>query len=173
MGAMKKCDEDKAGMALELGLNMFADGNPILSDLVRQLLISAYTRCDRDLFAEILDAHLKDRRKTLVSRLDLTGNITFAQAPVMRGPAYDKSSVGGAKNGQAALTQGEQEAPKWEGTKIVKTATKKYGQFGSGGRRDQLKALEPERQKPQPLKELRKMPAFQSGVQKLAAPRTG
>ena len=60
----------------------------------------------------------------------------------MRGPAYDKSSVGGAKNGQAALTQGEQEAPKWEGTKIVKTATKKYGQFGSGGRRDQLKALE-------------------------------
>ena len=57
--AMKKCDEDKPGMALELGMNMFADGNPILSDLVRQLLISAYTRCDRDLFAEILDAHLK------------------------------------------------------------------------------------------------------------------
>ena len=62
--AMKKCDEDKPGMALELGMNMFADGNPILSDLVRQLLISAYTRCDRDLFAEILDAHLKVSLKT-------------------------------------------------------------------------------------------------------------
>ena len=83
--------------------------------------------------------NFEDRRKTLVSRLDLTGNITFAQAPVMRGPAYDKTGVGAANNGVAAITQGDEEKPKWEGTKIVKSGTKKYGQFGSGGRRDQLR----------------------------------
>ena len=52
--AMKECDDDSPGMALELGLNFFADGNPVLSDLIRQLLISAYTRSNRDLFAEII-----------------------------------------------------------------------------------------------------------------------
>ena len=35
--------------------------------MLRQLLISAYTRLnDRDLYAEILDAHLKDRRKVIL-----------------------------------------------------------------------------------------------------------
>ena len=57
----------------------------------------------------------------------------------MRGPAYDKSGVGAANNGVGAITQGDEEKPKWEGTKIVKSGTKKYGQFGSGGRRDQLR----------------------------------
>ena len=151
--AMKECDDDKPGMALELGMNMFADGNPALSDLVRQLLISAYTRCERDLFAEILDSHLKDRRKTLVSRLDLTGTITFAQAPVMRGPAYDKTGVS-ANTGNLAITvSGEEEKPKWEGTKIVREGVKKYGQFGSGGRRDAVKAEEARKAKLQAAKE--------------------
>ena len=77
---MKECDGGNPGMALEVGLSLFADGSPCLADLTRsvlfkncmflqiafsQLLVSAYTRCDRDLFAEIIDAHLKDRRKTL------------------------------------------------------------------------------------------------------------
>ena len=140
--AMKLCDDNKPGMALELGMNMFADGNPALGDLVRQLLISAYTRCERDLFAEILDAHLKDRRKTIVSRLDLTGTITFAQSPMMRGPAYDKTAVGAAVTGggAAAITEaGEKVTPKWEGTKVVREGVKRYGQFGSGGRRDAVK----------------------------------
>ena len=57
----------------------------------------------------------------------------------MRGPAYDKTGVGAANNGVGAITQGDEEKPKWEGTKIVKSGTKKYGQFGSGGRRDQLR----------------------------------
>ena len=36
--------------------------------MLRQLLISAYTRLDdRDLYAEILDAHLRDRRKEIGS----------------------------------------------------------------------------------------------------------
>ena len=80
--AMKECDAGNPGMALEVGLSLFADGSPCLADLTRsvlfkncmfsqivfsQLLVSAYTRCDRDLFAEIIDAHLKDRRKTLGS----------------------------------------------------------------------------------------------------------
>ena len=64
--------------------------------MVRQLLISAYTRLnERDLFAEILDVHLRDRRKTMVSRLDLHGQITFGESSIlMRGPAFDKSAVG-------------------------------------------------------------------------------
>ena len=39
------------------------------------------------------------------------------------------------------LTEGgeEEKKPKWEGTKIVKGATKRFGTFGSGGRRDALK----------------------------------
>ena len=62
--------------------------------MVRQLLISSYTRLDdRDLFAEILDVHLRDRRKTMVSRLDLHGQITFGNTAIMRGPAYDKECL--------------------------------------------------------------------------------
>lgn len=146
--AMKECDDDSPGMALELGLNFFADGNPVLSDLIRQLLISAYTRSNRDLFAEIIDVHLKDRRKTLVSRLDLTGTITFAQAPMMRGPAYDKSAVGvNLPGSHHAITEKPAE-PKWEGVKVVRDGPiKRYGQFGSGGRRDALKAAEAKKAK--------------------------
>ena len=120
--------------------------------MVRQLLISSYTRLDdRDLFAEILDVHLKDRRKTMVSRLDLHGQITFGDTAVMRGPAYDKTAVGEVSNDQKMITAdplAEQKAleeakkPKWEGTKIVKSSNKKFGTFGSGGRRDALKAAE-------------------------------
>ena len=73
--------------------------------MVRQLLISSYTRLDdRDLFAEILDVHLKDRRKTMVSRLDLHGQITFGDTAVMRGPAYDKTAVGEVSNDQKMIT---------------------------------------------------------------------
>ena len=76
--AMKQVDDGRPGMALELGMNFFSDGNPALNvsfismlqierifkEMLRQLLISAYTRLDdRDLYAEILDAHLRDRRK--------------------------------------------------------------------------------------------------------------
>ena len=160
---MKESDDDRPGMALELGLNMFADGNPSMSDLVRQLLISAYTRCDRDLFAEILDAHLKDRRKTLVSRLDLTGTITFAQAPVMRGPAYDKTAVAAVTPANAITETGEPEKPKWEGTKIVRQGVKKYGQFGSGGRRDAVQADEAKKAKLYAAKEKAKKTASKWG----------
>lgn len=88
--AMKKCDEDKPGMALELGMNIFADGNPILSDLVRQLLISAYTRCDRDLFAEILDAHLKVNSPT--KSLFNVGQILKSQVFNVTKLFFDKQS---------------------------------------------------------------------------------
>ena len=110
-------------------------------------------RRHRDLFAEILDSHLKDRRKTLVSRLDLTGTITFAQAPVMRGPAYDKTAVGSTLGNAAITAAGEEEKPKWEGTKIVRSGGKKYGQFGSGGRRDAVIADEARKARIHDLKE--------------------
>ena len=42
----------------------------MFKEMLRQLLISAYTRLnDRDLYAEILDAHLKDRRKVILINL--------------------------------------------------------------------------------------------------------
>merc|ERR1719197_2238619 len=135
-------------------MNFFANGNPVLNDMVRQLLISAYTRLnERDLFAEILDVHLRDRRKTMVSRLDLHGQITFGESSIlMRGPAFDKSAVGEVVQDEKTVIPGAEpeplaiealkKQPKWEGTKIVKTSKKTFGTFGSGGRRDALKAAE-------------------------------
>jgi len=159
--AMKECDAGNPGMALEVGLSLFADGSPCLADLTRQLLVSAYTRCDRDLFAEIIDAHLKDRRKTLVSRLDLVGGITFASVPTMTGPAYDKTAVGeepkelSVQDRLEMIKAGVNEPakPKWEGTKIVKTGTKKFGGFGSGGRRDAMMLAKARKAKEEKLKQ--------------------
>ena len=111
--------------------------------MLRQLLISAYTRLDdRDLYAEILDAHLRDRRKTMVSRLDLHGQITFGDTALQLGPAFDKSEVSKTDSSVPEQKMIEPNKPKWEGTKIVKSSSKKFGTFGSGGRRDALKAAQ-------------------------------
>lgn len=110
--------------------------------MLRQLLISAYTRLDdRDLYAEILDAHLRDRRKTMVSRLDLHGQITFGDTALQLGPAFDKTEVS-KTDAVPEQKMIEPNKPKWEGTKIVKSSSKKFGTFGSGGRRDALKAAQ-------------------------------
>ena len=78
----------------------------------------------------------------MVSRLDLHGQITFGDTALQLGPAFDRSGVGETIIKEATLEEKkiiEPAKPKWEGTKIVKSSSKKFGTFGSGGRRDALK----------------------------------
>lgn len=78
----------------------------------------------------------------MVSRLDLHGQITFGDTALQLGPAFDRSGVGETLLKEATLEEKkiiEPAKPKWEGTKIVKSSSKKFGTFGSGGRRDALK----------------------------------
>ena len=84
----------------------------------------------------------------MVSRLDLHGQITFGDTALQLGPAFDKSAVG--ETYEPTLEEKkmiEPSKPKWEGTKIVKSSSKKFGTFGSGGRRDALKAAEAKKTK--------------------------
>lgn len=55
-------DECDYGMGLELGLNLFAYGSLYLHKTILNLLPLAYEFLDRNLFSEIIKAHLKDRR---------------------------------------------------------------------------------------------------------------
>ena len=62
-------DECDYGEGLELGLDLFANGSPLFHSALRNLLTVAYSLLDRDEFSEILEAHLKDRRKDNQSQL--------------------------------------------------------------------------------------------------------
>lgn len=62
-------DECDYGEGLELGLDLFANGSPLFHSALRNLLTVAYSLLGRDEFSEILEAHLKDRRKDNPSQL--------------------------------------------------------------------------------------------------------
>ena len=58
-------DECDYGMGLEFGINLFAFGHDdeTLCGMVGHVLPLAYRLLKRDLFAEILEAHLEDRKR--------------------------------------------------------------------------------------------------------------
>lgn len=56
-------DECDFGMGLELGLDLFFNGDKFFHKHVESLLTNAYTLLDRNEFLEILNAHLADRKK--------------------------------------------------------------------------------------------------------------
>lgn len=55
-------DECDFGTTLELGLDLFTFGGDAFHSLILDLLTSTYKLLERDLFAEIIEAHLKDRK---------------------------------------------------------------------------------------------------------------
>lgn len=56
-------DEGDPGMGLELGLDLFYNGDPFFHKNVEFLLTTAYEELQRNVFTQILKAHLEDRRK--------------------------------------------------------------------------------------------------------------
>uniref|UniRef100_A0A1B6M6S4 PBZ-type domain-containing protein n=1 Tax=Graphocephala atropunctata TaxID=36148 RepID=A0A1B6M6S4_9HEMI len=56
-------DECDFGTSLELGLDLFTYGSPLLHRSARQLLTTAYNLLGRNQFAQIVEVHLDDRRK--------------------------------------------------------------------------------------------------------------
>lgn len=68
--AHENCD---FGISLELGLNLFYQGDPYFHKDIESLLSNAYKQLGREIFIDVLKAHLADRRKTdAVSLLDLS-----------------------------------------------------------------------------------------------------
>lgn len=64
-------DECDFGMGLELGLDLFFQGDPYYHSDIEFLLTNAYTLLERTEFSEILKAHLEERKKgDKVSLLD-------------------------------------------------------------------------------------------------------
>jgi hypothetical protein len=63
-------DECDYGEGLELGLDIFCFGAPDLHSTVLGLLPLAYRLLGRDEYAQVIEAHLADRRKSPVSALD-------------------------------------------------------------------------------------------------------
>ncbi|RZF46958.1 hypothetical protein LSTR_LSTR011226 [Laodelphax striatellus] len=57
-------DECDFGTSLELGLDLFSFGSPFLHDSAKILASTAYNLLGRTEFAKILEAHLKDRKKS-------------------------------------------------------------------------------------------------------------
>lgn len=64
-------DECDYGEGLELGIDLFTNGAPIFHKAIKTLLSMAYQLLDRGVFAEILELHLNDRRKTDLSQIVL------------------------------------------------------------------------------------------------------
>ncbi|KAJ8271176.1 hypothetical protein COCON_G00100350 [Conger conger] len=62
-------DECDYGMGYELGLDLFCYGSPYLYKVVRQLLPLAYSLLKRDLFGQILEAHLSNRSQEPLDQL--------------------------------------------------------------------------------------------------------
>lgn len=56
------CDECDFGTGLELGIDIFCDGNPELHRICKQLLVTVYNLLRRPQFATIIKAHLENRR---------------------------------------------------------------------------------------------------------------
>ncbi|XP_018415543.1 PREDICTED: histone PARylation factor 1 isoform X3 [Nanorana parkeri] len=63
-------DECDYGMGYELGIDLFCYGSHYFHKVARQLLPMAYKLLKRDLFAEIIESHLENRRKENVNQLD-------------------------------------------------------------------------------------------------------
>ncbi|XP_043918493.1 histone PARylation factor 1 [Protopterus annectens] len=62
-------DECDYGMGYELGIDLFCYGSHYFHKVVRQLLPLAYNLLKRNLFAEIIEAHLDNRNKDPVDQL--------------------------------------------------------------------------------------------------------
>ena len=58
-------DEMDYGMALEFGTNMFSFGDPALHKYIRAVLPISYNLLGRELYAEILKEHLKNRKNPI------------------------------------------------------------------------------------------------------------
>lgn len=56
-------------MGLELGLDVFCFGNKRFDNLILQLMPLAYNLLGRDLFAEIIEVHVKNRDREELSVL--------------------------------------------------------------------------------------------------------
>ncbi|KAM3939173.1 histone PARylation factor 1 [Leptodactylus fuscus] len=63
-------DECDYGMGYELGIDLFCYGSHYFHKVAGQLLPLAYKLLKRDLFAEIIESHLANRRKENVNQLD-------------------------------------------------------------------------------------------------------
>ncbi|KAM5193253.1 histone PARylation factor 1 isoform 2-T2 [Mantella aurantiaca] len=63
-------DECDYGMGYELGIDLFCYGSHYFHKLAGQLLPMAYKLLKRDLFAEIIECHLANRRKENIKPLD-------------------------------------------------------------------------------------------------------
>jgi len=57
-------DECDYGMGLELGVDLFCFGDPLLHDYILSVLPLAYTLLKRPKYASIVKAHLKNRKKS-------------------------------------------------------------------------------------------------------------
>ncbi|TKC37081.1 hypothetical protein EI555_007341 [Monodon monoceros] len=62
-------DECDYGMGLELGMDLFCHGSHYFHKVAGQLLPLAYNLLKRNLFAEIIEAHLADRSREDVDQL--------------------------------------------------------------------------------------------------------
>ncbi|KAM3831272.1 histone PARylation factor 1 isoform 3-T3 [Vipera latastei] len=62
-------DECDYGMGYELGIDLFCYGSHYFHKIISQLLPLAYSLLKRNLFAEIIEAHLANRRKEKVDLL--------------------------------------------------------------------------------------------------------
>lgn len=58
-------DECDFGTGIELGLNIISHGVDCLNSTAEQFLVSNYKLLNRDEFAKIAEAHMKNRRKSL------------------------------------------------------------------------------------------------------------
>lgn len=58
-------DEGDYGEGIELGLDLFTFGDPSLHGQVMNLLPLGYRLLGRDIYADIVEAHLKNRRRKL------------------------------------------------------------------------------------------------------------
>lgn len=56
-------DECDYGMGLELGIDLFVFGHERFHGIIGHLLPLAYQLLKRDLFAEVLEAHLENRQR--------------------------------------------------------------------------------------------------------------
>jgi len=64
-------DECDYGMGLEFGISLFAHGSKYFHKMILKVLPQTYRLLGRDFYAEILEAHLADRRKQLCDRADI------------------------------------------------------------------------------------------------------
>ncbi len=55
-------DEIDYGMGLEFGINMFCHGDLALHKFIRSAAVTSYNLLGRELYAEILKEHLKNRK---------------------------------------------------------------------------------------------------------------